>query len=443
MFALPWCATAGAGDASQGWGALVGNRGLDDRIRAALADAPSLDASRASLRVAAATKRTARAQGRPALDARVDVRGGRRRNAMTGAEADDLEPLSAGLTASWELDILGRIRAAVGAAEFAQQAQEHMLHDRRLAFAAEVAQRYVEGRFHVGRRAVRREVLSSHEAVVAYHAGRVTAGLARSEERDRATAARLLASRSLEKAEEELAALSARWKYLVAEDDAPRPFLGATALPGSLPRLPGGDVLHAYALKRPDVQAAHALRLQAEQTTKAAVRGRLPSVEVVAMADGDGPSPVGEPEEWVAWAGARLSLPLLAPDRSAAVELRRSETDVRTALYEDAVRLALLDIRESFVKRLHAEKRWLASIDEAAQLKDALDSVNRRFNQGLIPVTTLETARLAWLRADERRRELHAAALQRHIAFARACGGPGVPRVGSSGPDLQSGRRES
>ncbi len=422
MFVLPRCAIAGAGDASQGWGALVGNPGLDDRIRAALADAPSLDASRASLRVAAAAERTARADGRPVLGAHVDVRGGRRRNAITGGEADDLEPLSVGINASWELDVFGRIRAAVGAAEFAQRAQKHMLHDRRLAFAAEIAQRYVEGRFRVGRSAVRREALASHEAIVAYHAGRVTAGLARYEKRERAAAARLLANRSLERADEELAALSARWKYLVPVDDAP-PFSGATPLPDSLPRLPDGDTLHAYALKRPDVQAAHALRMQAEQKTKSAVRNRLPSLEAVAMAEGDGPSPVDEPEEWVAWAGARLSLPLTAPGRSAAVELRRGETDVRTALYEETVRRALLDIREAFVKRVHSEKRWRASIDEAAQLKDALDSVNRRFDQGLVPVTTLETARLAWLRADELRRELHAAALQRHVAFVRACGG--------------------
>ena len=422
---LAWrlCATAGADDASQGWGALVGTPGLDGRIRAALADAPSLDASRASLRVAAAAGRVARAEGRPTLDAHLDARGGSRRNAMTEGETDDLEPFSAGVNASWELDAFGRIRAAVSATEFAQRAQEHMLHDNRLAFAAEIARRYVEGRLHVDRRGVRREALTSHENVVAYHAKRVAAGLARAEEQERAAAARLLAQRSLEQAEEELAALSARWRYLVPEDDAP-PFSAAAPLPGSLPRLPDSDALHAYAVKRPDVQAAHALRMRAEHETKAAVRNQWPSLQAVARAEGDGPSPVDKPEEWVAWAGARLSLPLLVPDGSAAVELRRGETDARAALYEEAVRLALLDIRETFVKRRHAEKRWQASIDEATQFKGALDSVSRRFDQGLVPVTTLETARRAWLQADERRRELHAAALQRHIAFVRACGGP-------------------
>ena len=196
--------------------------------------------------------------------------------------------------------------------------------------------------------------------------------------------------------------------------------------------MPDAGELHAYTLNRPDVQAAQALWRSAEQSARAEARSRRPMLTAIATAEGDGPSPSEEPDEWMAWAGLRLSLPVLAPDIGAAVESRRAEEDLQAALYTETVRLALLDIRETYVERVHAEKRWQAAQEEVAQFRASFESAERQFEQGLEPVTVLEKSRLNWLHSDERRLRLHALALQSHIALLRACGGPGLyPILGS------------
>jgi len=418
--------SAVGGDSPSSWGELVGNPELDKWIEVALAEAPSLDVLRGELRVAAAGSRTARAAGRPTLDARIDLREGRRRTPLTGNESQDLDLLSAGVDAVWELDVFGRIRSSVGAAEFAELAGEYMIHDRALSLAAEVAQRYLEGCCRAEEVAIREAAVSANEAISDYLAGRVAAGLERPEVREQADAARLLAERRAAEAREVLDMVEARWRYLVPDDAMSGIVPPRCALPGQLPELPDAEALHAYALNRPDVQAAHALWRGAEESTQAEARDRMPTLEAIATAEGDGPSPTEEPDEWVAWAGIRLSLPVLAPRIGAEQESRHAEEDVQSAHYNESVRLALLDIRERYVERIHAEQRWKAALEESTQLKASFESAERQFEQGLEPVTVPERARLRWLEADERRVRLHALTLRRHIALLRACGGVGL-----------------
>ena len=61
--------------------------------------------------------------------------------------------------------------------------------------------------------------------------------------------------------------------------------------------------------------------------------------------------------------------------------------------------------------------------DAAARLKARLETAQRKFDGGLIRRPELETARLTWLKAENKALSLRAAALEQHIRFVRACGG--------------------
>lgn len=411
-------------DSGTGWGGMVGNPELDEWIAAAILEAPSLDLSRASLRVAAAGERSARSERQPSLSSDIDLRAGRRRNAMTEGQTADLEPVSVGLSAAWELDVFGRIRATVGAARFARESGSFALRDREIAFAAEIAHSYLEGRRRVEELVLIRKTLVALDAIAGYHNARVVAGLERSELRDQAEANRLLAKREVAAGREALALLEARWKYLAPDDTVPDIASFTNALPEDLPKVPGVVDLHTLVLNRPDVQATRAIWLGARQRTKASERNNRPTLEMLAEAKGDGPSPIEEPEEWIAWAGIRLSLPVLAPGKRTEIEIRRMEEEGDAALYEETVRLALMDIRKAFVARIHAEEQWLAAKQEVEKTGAKLDSVTRQFQQGLVSMLTQETARLNWIDAEERCITAHALVLQRHVALLRACGGP-------------------
>jgi outer membrane protein TolC len=342
---------------------------------------------------------------------------------MTGGETEDLELVAGGVEGSWDLDVFGRIRSGIGAARYAELAAVNALRDRELSYAAEVTQRYVEGLFRREQIRLRDDGSASQEAVAVYLKGRREAGLVREELLAEAEAERAEAAAEREEAAELAARLETRWAYLVPTNRVPSPLSMQTNL-AAVPRPPEARTLYTLALRRPDVQAAYAVAMEADREASSASRSRLPELAAVALARGEGPSPAEEPEEWIAWAGVRLSLPVLAPAADAAAAVARDRSEGRAALYDEAVKAALAEIRDAYIHRLHTENRRVARQAEAARLRERLDSLGRQHEQGLIAVPEVERARQRWLRAEERSRALHAAVLQAHAALARACGGP-------------------
>jgi len=407
-----------------GWGESVGNGELDVWIAAAMAAAPSLEAAERAVRVEAAGGRAARAGRWPEATLEGDLRAGRNRTAMTGGEAGDVEPVAGRASAAWDLDIYGRVRAEVGAARFAELAADHRRRDRQLAFAADVAKAYVLGRMWNNRLQTRAQAVAAYDALTGYAAGRVKAGLALPAERERLEAARETARQQQVRAQQEISDLDARWRYLVPEQKAPslRSLGGLT--PDEPAPVPPDTAIHAYAVKRPDVRAAHALWQAAGEKARGAARERLPTVSAIVTAEGEGPSLVDEPESWTAWAGVRLSLPLLAPGRAAKARVEREQANLQEALFEETATLAIRDIRQAYARRVHAERAWRAAQVSADRLRERLESIKRQFEEGRVPVPHRERARLDWLAADETARIRYADVLLGQIDLVRACGGP-------------------
>jgi len=411
--------------ASSPWGALVGNAALDDWIRKAVARHPALKTARAGTEVARSRVRAARAARRPALDVQLDARAGEHGGTAVSS-GGNLEPAAFKVEGSWELDPFGRIRAAVGAARYAQVAADYERRDLELAIAAEIAAEYVAALLQFERLAIRKSIVAARAEIERYHRNRLDAGLTKREMRERSTARRLEAERAQLETAKELAVLAENWKALVPTNSVPTiPSIERVPLP-PIPDVPKQDRLHVYAVNRPDVTAANADRRSADRRSAAAARGRLPTMAAVVSAEGTGPSPVDEPDEWMAWAGVRVTLPVLAPGTAAGTDVGRAAADHAAAQLDDAVRLALLDVRRAYAQRVHAEREWQAARARAAELKAALASVERQRERGLLSVPEVAEARLAWLAADEKARMLHARTLQHHISLVRACGGPGI-----------------
>ncbi len=416
-------ASAVADDGVSGWGAVVGTPELDQWIAAAFSNSPALAARRDRMNVAQARTARARAAGRPDLSVEADWRWGRNKEPATKAESMTIEPFAGRARLEWELDLFGRIRAAVGAARYAEEVAGRELEARELTLAAELAQRYVQGRYLAEQLKLIRRATEANRAIEGYEANRAAAGLVRPEEVDRARAATRRAEARVEFTRERWEVLAARWRYLAATDDVP-PLdqhageLGKPAAP------PQEGELHAYAIRRPDVRSAYAAWWEARRTASATARDREPSVTAIASAEGQGPSPVEDPEGWTAWAGVRLSLPVLAPERAAATRVARSQTRVSESLYNDAISRAVLDLQESYARRVRAERSWQTAREAAELLKTQLTSAEQRLEKGLAALPDVERARLLWLSAEEQSLALRARTLQEHLSLLRACGGP-------------------
>ncbi|MBT3194788.1 MAG: TolC family protein [Verrucomicrobia bacterium] len=421
-----------------GWGVLVGRPDLEGWITEATAVAPSLATAERAERVAAAGGAHARAERRPNATLEMDYRTGRTRDATTNGRVEDLAPVVGRAGVSWDLDLFGRVRSEIGAARFAELSARHHLDDRRLWFSAEIASTYASGCLLNDRVRILRAAEAARVAIASYTKSRVHGGLIEPSALDHALALQQAATQQRITAEKDLSTLEARWRYLIPDDVAP-PLADsgglATAIP---PPLPSDDTLHAYAINRPDVQAAHALWRAAHHKAGSATRGRLPSIAAVAAAQGEAPSLTQDPDSWTAWAAARITLPLMAPGRRASAKLERERSGLQEALFNDTTQLALQELQQTYRNCTHATAAWRSAEAGAEAMQQSFESAQRRFEAGTIPLPLLEEARLAWLRADETMRMRYADLLHRHISLTKACGGPLPQHDISSQPSGQT-----
>lgn len=108
--------------------------------RSAESDSPTLAKAWANIEKARATLTSSRGSGFPAVNGQASVTRGTQ---QTGEVAT---ARSAGLDASWEIDLFGKIRRSTESAQARAQAREDDWHDARISLAAEVADTYVQYR---------------------------------------------------------------------------------------------------------------------------------------------------------------------------------------------------------------------------------------------------------------------------------------------------------
>ncbi len=408
------------------WGRVLGDEKLDEWITAGMATSPALGAALRAVGGEAARGSAARSGRRPSLSIEGDLRFGSTESPMTDGEKQDVETFAGRASAAWDLDIFGKVRSEVGAARFAELSAAHRLRDQQVAFAAAVADTYITGRMWNDRLRIHTEAVKAHDALIGYTSSRVEGGLALPSDLELLEGPRQAAKQKQISAEQGLAELSAKWRYLLPEDKAPEVTKLGHLTPSRPAEPPAESDLHAYAVNRPDVQAAHSLWQESALRSRATARDRLPTVSAVAMAEGDGPSPADDPESWTAWAGARLTLPLLSPNRKAAVEIGRTKTRLQEALFEDTTALAVRDLQQAYARRIHAERKWDAAAVSARKMKERFASAKRQHDNGRISLADLEKARLAWLTAAEGETVAYSELLRSHIDLVRACGGPGA-----------------
>jgi NodT family efflux transporter outer membrane factor (OMF) lipoprotein len=136
-----WAASGVAGKAPKGdWLSQFNDPVMMSLVAEALENNPSLQARAATMRAAEAATRTARSAGRPGLDASLSAGGTSTGvETATGVNRVDSEIYGVGFDASWELDLWGRIRASVNAAEADYAASEADLAAAELSLAAQTA----------------------------------------------------------------------------------------------------------------------------------------------------------------------------------------------------------------------------------------------------------------------------------------------------------------
>ncbi|WP_421684521.1 efflux transporter outer membrane subunit [Stutzerimonas urumqiensis] len=391
-----------------------------------------LDGQDASADLAQAVARIADAQaarvGRvaallPSLEAVTDLSRGR---SELAAPAGSLS--SAGLQASWELDLFGANRAAASAARARLEASMAAWHDARVSIAAEIATTYVE------LRACEAQVSQAELDVESRReTARLTSLMADSGFQPPAAAD--LAEASAAEGQVSLAEQRARCEYLVkalvaltARDE---PDL-RQALAGGAAQLPQPaafrvDAVPAQVLaQRPDIHAAARDVVVASAESVRAQALRWPRITLSGSIGNTRISEGGISTNGTVWSVGPVALTLPLFDggaRRADAEAAKVRYEVATVLYAERLRNAIREVENALVSLQSTALRSDDARLAVAGFERSYRAVESRYRAGTASLFELEDARRSMVAARMTLIETRRERVTSWIALYRAVGG--------------------
>lgn len=387
------------------WWTVLNDSLLNELIDDALKDNKSVEQALARVREARARRNISAAPLFPSLGASA---GGRDTHRTRNSAADDFpggeggtssisgESYSAGIDASWELDLFGGRRRALEASTASFQATEAELRDVLVTLLGDVALSYVNVRTTQSRLAFAERNLESQRELVEITGWRAEAGLATEldVEQARATYAQTLAQipsleSSLQAAMSRLAVLTGREPGALHERLLERRAI-PTAPRDAVTSVPA-DVLR----RRPDLRAAE--RRLAAQTAQVGVAtaALYPSLSLsgsfglASTSAGDLFSSGTETTSY----GVSLNMPIFrAGALRQQVVAQNALVDQALASYEAVVLSILEEVENALTQWANEQRRYEALVQavEAAQLANELALV--QYNSGLVDFQTVLNA---------------------------------------------------
>ncbi|WP_300975470.1 efflux transporter outer membrane subunit [Sphingomonas sp. LHG3406-1] len=400
---------------------------------AALADAPTLAAALARIDTARANADRARAERLPEVNGALSVDRARSSEAQVGIP--DLPGISidrtrttfgADLSARWDPDLFGGLRARQRAALARIDAASADAAAVRLALVAEIAGSVLDWRTLSAREAQTRENLAAAERLAELAGVRERAGIAPGADRVRAETLAAGSRTGLEALGSERARILGRLVTLTARPAAEVERLLATQSQASSLPLPPPALPSTLLSNRPDVLAAGARLRAADAEVAAAAAARFPrltlssalgllSLTVGGLFDGDA---IG------ASVGGDVAGPLLDFGRVQA-DIRRSEASTFEAFadYRDSVFTALGDAEGGYALVSAADRELRAALDEAAANDRSARLAETRFRAGLTSFLDVIDARRQAIFARERAAAAEGRARRARITLWQALGG--------------------
>ncbi len=373
----------------------------------------------ARLRAARAAVDSSRAALWPTLGASAGATRSRSNSAVTAngtvnTSSYEVTNYNAGLSASWESDLWGRLSGGVDSARASAQASADDLAAMRLSVQASVAQTYFSLRAADAQARLLRETLDAYQRSWDLTRNRYRAGVASSadvaqaEAQYKSTQAQLIeAETSRAQLEHALAALAGRVPAafsLPAMADLPEPPPVPVQLPSRLLE------------RRPDIAAAERRVAAANAQVGVARAAFFPAITLSATAGYRSTSAsnlLSAPN--LVWSlGPALAASLFdGGARTAAVESARAAQDQAAATYRQTVITALQEVEDNLVAGAALEREQAVQAEAVAAAQRALDVANNQYRAGTVAYLNVLSAQATVLSArrsliDVRNRRLAA-----------------------------------
>jgi len=312
-----------------------------------------------------------------------------------------------GLDASWELDIWGRVRRSVEAADATLEAAEDNRRDVLVIVLAEVARNFVEVRAVQERLLIAQDNIQAQQDVVDLTRARLDAGLAT--EVDVSQARALLATTQAQVPALQAARDQAIHRLAVLIGDAPATLLDELhridRIPAAPPSVPIGlpsDLIR----RRPDVRRAERELATATALIGVATADLFPRFSLIGTL---GVSAIDAGEVFTGASrfssiGPQMVWPIFAGGRIRAnIRVQEAREEAVLARYEQVVLRALQETEDALVAygEEHARRQRLTEAVDASQL--ALSLSRELYVRGLVDfLTVLDNQRSLYAAQDQR-----------------------------------------
>lgn len=407
---------------SGGWWKLFEDPQLDALMARALANNASIEQATARLARARALARLADAGLLPTLDMRAGA--SRQGGPLVNAAGDDGSLFTAGVAASWEIDLLGRLAQARRAAQMDAAATQSLLRDAQLLVQIELVRHYLALRALDAEAVLAREQVESLHALQAVYQRRLQNGQVA---QSALTPLRLQAAA----AGAELPDITRR---RTQHENALATLLGevgssftlvADARRVPVPEIPAG-VPMSVLTRRPDVAAALDTMLAARERVGQAAATDGPQLQLSGTgglaASGLGPLLSLSARAWSL--GALVSLPLFDGGRRAAgTEVAQADFRLAQAQYRARYLGAVQEVEDQLAAAHAIALRTALSREAALAAGDALATAQQRLVLGTGSEAERLLARQTDLRQQRAMLQMEAEQQQAAVALVHALGG--------------------
>jgi NodT family efflux transporter outer membrane factor (OMF) lipoprotein len=416
------------------WWQQQGDPLLVELIEAAQAASPTVAQSLARIESARAARVTAGAALLPKVDASVSASRG-----VSQPNIPMATTTSAGLQASWELDLVGANRAVRNAATAQLDGSQAQWHNARVSVAAEVANLYYGLSTCYQLLDVARKDAGSRQETARLSDLSAKAGFTAPAT---AALARASAAESSGRVTSQTAQCDVNTKALVELTAVPEPefrrkMAAALAKPAQAAPITIATVPAQTLTQRPDVFAAERDVVVASAQVGSAKAQRYPRLTLGGSIGAMRYSAMGVDTDLTTWSFGPLALTLPLFDggqRVANVTSAEANYTQAVATYRGKVRQAVREVEEALVNLQSTDARRLDAEVSTQGYAESLAATQNRYTQGMASLVELEDARRAALAAESSRLSLQLERNRAWVALYRALGGGWEPSQNAAPP---------
>jgi len=362
---------------SEFWWQSFNDTQLNGLVNRALEDNLSLRASYQRLLQARATATQQAAGLFPSLDASL------------GAERDETEntrsdSFSAGLSASYEVDLWGRVQSLTEAEELRAWASQADYHAAAVSLSGEITNTWFQLVEQRGQRQLALSQLETNHNLLTLIETRFAAGQSGSADVLRQ---RQLVSSSRERVnniEGEIGVLKNQLSALLGQAPGQAPLPEGERLP-ELPPLPETGVPADLVQRRPDIQQAWRLVRAADKDLAAAISNRFPRFSLDASVTSRADDASDLFDNWLATLAGNLMMPLIDGGQRRA-EVTRSEAvlEERVLQYRETVLTAIQEVEDALVRERQQRQRMDSLEQQIGMAEASYRQLRTRYLNGAV-----------------------------------------------------------